>query len=96
MTSPALAVHRTPDGRGPQRLAAVHDIDHVVHDLIADGRIVHVERLPAREAITGVLAQPLPMTVATRLPEKLWSSGRGHRPAPGEAQRGHRYGDRLR
>ena len=50
------------------------DLDHVIHQLAADPRLVHLERIPARSARYGELALPLPDAVASRLPiERFWS-----------------------
>ncbi|HVN49954.1 MAG TPA: DEAD/DEAH box helicase [Acidimicrobiales bacterium] len=50
------------------------DLDHVIHQLAADPRLVHLERIPARPARYGELALPLPDAVASRLPiDRFWS-----------------------
>lgn len=50
------------------------ELDELVASLAGDGRLVHLERLPARPASYGDLTQPLPPEVADRLPvDRLWS-----------------------
>src|SRR5687767_12212890 len=50
------------------------DLDAVLTALQADGRLVHLEHLPARPARTASLAVPLPGPVAARMPvDALWS-----------------------
>ncbi len=58
--------HGAIDGQDP--------IDELLDDLVADGRIVHVEHLPPRAPRAGVPAVPLRPEVAARLPHlRLWS-----------------------
>jgi DEAD/DEAH box helicase domain-containing protein len=46
----------------------------LVASLFGDDRLVHLERIPAREARYGELVTPLPAAVADRLPvERLWT-----------------------
>ena len=48
-------------------------MDPLVDALFRDDRLVHLERIPAREARYGELSSPLPPVVAERLPvERLW------------------------
>ncbi|MGF1595551.1 MAG: DEAD/DEAH box helicase [Acidimicrobiales bacterium] len=48
-------------------------LDAVVSALEADGRLVHVERLPARPAVHETLSRPLPPAIGHCLPaEGLW------------------------
>ena len=48
-------------------------MDPLVDALFGDDRLVHLERIPAREARYGELSSPLPLVVAERLPvERLW------------------------
>jgi DEAD/DEAH box helicase domain-containing protein len=47
--------------------------EDVLAALVEDGRIVHVERIPAREARTAALSRPLPPAIAARLPGPLWT-----------------------
>ena len=54
----------------PDQQAQVHEL---LQRLVDDGRVVHVEHLPARTARTGKLATPLPQAIADRLPPVLWS-----------------------
>jgi len=50
------------------------ELDELVRSLALDGQLVHLERLPARQARTAPLARPLPDVVADRLPvAELWS-----------------------
>src|SRR5687768_594741 len=50
------------------------ELDAVLTALQADGRLVHLEHLPARPARTAQLAVPLPAAVEARLPvDALWS-----------------------
>ena len=50
------------------------DLEHVVRDLAAAGQLVHLERIPARQARTAPLARPLSEPVAARLPPGgLWT-----------------------
>ncbi len=49
-------------------------LDEVVDALAADGRLVHIERLPERPGIHRSLRRPLPTTIAHCLPpDGLWS-----------------------
>jgi DEAD/DEAH box helicase domain-containing protein len=48
------------------------DLAEVLAELGTDGRLVHLERLPARPARHGELARPLPTALAERLPGPLW------------------------
>ncbi len=48
-------------------------LDAVLEELAADGRLVHVERIPARPARHGRLARPLPEDLARRVPAALWT-----------------------
>ncbi len=55
-------------------LAAEPTPDRFLADLMAQGRLVHVEKLPARSARFGELERPLRSEVAHNLPnEGLWS-----------------------
>jgi DEAD/DEAH box helicase domain-containing protein len=53
--------------------AACAAFESVLADLVADGRVRHVERLPAREERTAGTERPLPPEVAARLPGPLWT-----------------------
>ncbi len=65
-SEPALALPH-PDDRQAS-------IDAVLETLAADGRLVHVERQPARPARRAELARPLPAAIAHCLPPGgLWS-----------------------
>ena len=49
-------------------------MDPLVASLFGDDRLVHLERIPARQARYAELTRPLPDAVASRLPvERLWS-----------------------
>jgi DEAD/DEAH box helicase domain-containing protein len=52
---------------------AASTLDVVLEELAADGRLVHVERIPARPARHGSLARPLPEELARRVPGSLWT-----------------------
>ncbi len=55
-------------------LVTVPDPDPVIHHLIADPRLVHLEELPARPASFGQLARPLPDVLVDRFGSRpLWS-----------------------
>jgi DEAD/DEAH box helicase domain-containing protein len=55
-------------------LAPESSLDAVVAELAERGRIVHVERLPARAARFGELAYPLRPAIADHVPfDRLWS-----------------------
>ncbi len=45
----------------------------VLLSALDDGRLIHLERLPARDAVTRPLARPLAPDVEDRLPSVLWS-----------------------
>jgi ATP-dependent helicase YprA (DUF1998 family) len=47
--------------------------EDLLADLVADGRVLHVERLPARPERTAETQRPLPPELAARLPGPLWS-----------------------
>src|SRR3954454_10721821 len=48
-------------------------MDSLVASLFGDDRLVHLERMPPREARYGDLVSPLPDEVAARLPvDRLW------------------------
>jgi DEAD/DEAH box helicase domain-containing protein len=49
-------------------------IDHVVDRWRVDPRLVHAERLPARDALIGEPGRPLPPALAERLPHRRWWS----------------------
>jgi DEAD/DEAH box helicase domain-containing protein len=52
----------------------VSGVDPLVASLFGDDRLVHLERIPAREARCAELAAPLPDVVASRLPvERFWT-----------------------
>ena len=52
----------------------MHDLAELVQALGADGRLVHLERIPARPARTAIPATPVAEAVAARLPEGgLWA-----------------------
>ena len=52
----------------------MHDLAALVHSIAADGRLVHLERIPARPARVAGLSTPLPDAVAARLPDGgLWT-----------------------
>ena len=48
-------------------------LDDLLAELVDDGRVIHVERSPAREARTAQLSVALPEALATRCPPTLWS-----------------------
>ena len=49
-------------------------MDQLVASLFGDDRLVHLERIPAREARFAELAEPLPDVVRSRLPiERFWT-----------------------
>jgi DEAD/DEAH box helicase domain-containing protein len=49
-------------------------VDPLVASLFGDDRLVHLERIPAREARYADLAEPLPPALADRLPvDRFWS-----------------------
>jgi DEAD/DEAH box helicase domain-containing protein len=57
-----------------ERGHAVDGLAPLLADLEADGRLVHVERVPSRPAELGVLQQPLRADLWDRLPiDALWS-----------------------
>jgi DEAD/DEAH box helicase domain-containing protein len=47
-------------------------LEEVLAALAADGRLVHVERIPPRPARHAPLARPLPAALAERLPGEFW------------------------
>jgi DEAD/DEAH box helicase domain-containing protein len=47
--------------------------ESVLADLVDDGRVLHVERQPARAACTAEPERPLPPELTARLPGPLWS-----------------------
>ena len=48
-------------------------LDDLLAELVDDGRVIHVERSPAREARTAQLSVALPEALAARCPPTLWS-----------------------
>ena len=64
-----------PVSLGPVAPASVEpaSIDALLADLIADGRVIHVERTLARSPRTATLSAALPEAIAARCPPALWS-----------------------
>jgi DEAD/DEAH box helicase domain-containing protein len=68
-TSAPEAAHALAQPRG-SRCATEFEV--VLADLVADGRVVHVERVAERPARVSATALPLAEHVAARLPGPLW------------------------
>jgi DEAD/DEAH box helicase domain-containing protein len=54
-------------------IAPAPSLDDLLAELVDDGRVIHVERSPEREARTAQLSVALPEAIAARCPPTLWS-----------------------
>jgi DEAD/DEAH box helicase domain-containing protein len=57
----------------PLAAVATTSVDGLLAELIDDGRVIHVEHIPARAARTASLSVALPDAVAARCPPTLWT-----------------------
>ncbi len=67
-------MYSTAEAEGRDPSPGLDDVADLLREMGADGRLVHLERFPARAAVYGSLQQPLPAAIEAALGiDRLWA-----------------------